>query len=346
MTVKKQPQSWQRKDFLRIVAAAGILGTAAKLGLEQFQAPVQARESRILMGTVVNLTVLGEDQDRTTAAVRACLDRMEALESVLSRYQPSSQLSLLNREGFLTNPHPALQKVVQAAVHLADQTGGKFDPTVKPLVDLYQKTVQEKHGLPGQEQIQAALELVDFRQVILAGNQIRFQQQGMSLTLDGIAKGFIVQEGLQALQGLGFVDQLVEAGGDLAAGGVNRRGEPWTIGIRNPRKGAQAALSRVQVDNQALATSGDYQQPFGHNFDHHHILDPRRGHSDPELASVTVRAPGAMAADGLATAVMVMGAREGIGFLESQHGVEGLLVTKDGQIMSSSGFEAGRSQDG
>ena len=338
MMDRKLSGRWHRKDFLRIIAAAGMLGAASKLGLDRFQAPAQVQESRILMGTVVNLTVLGEDRDQAAAAVRACLDRMENLEAVLSRYQPASQLSLLNRTGSLADPHPALIKVIEAGVNLGQQTEGKFDPTVKPLVDLYQRVSRREGKLPDRERIQEALQLVDFRRVILNGGEIRFQQEGMSLTLDGIAKGFIVQEGLEELRRAGFMDQLVEAGGDLAAGGRNQQGGPWKIGVQNPRQGGPACLTYVGVEDQALATSGDYQQHYGEGFSAHHLVDPRRGFSNPELASVTVKAPNAMDADGYATAVMVMGSRQGLALIESLDDLEGLLITKKGQVMASSGF--------
>lgn len=334
----KRVGSWHRRDFLRIIAAAGVLGAASKLGLDRFQAPAQVQESRLLMGTVVNLTVLGEDREQAAAAVRACLDRMENLEAVLSRYQPASQLSLLNRTGSLDDPHPALKKVIEAGVNLGQQTEGKFDPTVKPLVDLYQRVFRREGKLPDRERIQAALQLVDYRSVILEDGKICFQHEGMSLTLDGIAKGFIVQEGLEELRRAGFVDQLVEAGGDLSAGGRNPQGAPWKIGVQNPRKDGPACLTYVGVENQALATSGDYQQHYGEGFSAHHLVDPRRGFSDPELASVTVMAPSAMDADGYATAVMVMGSRQGLALLEGLDDVEGLLITKESRMIPTSGF--------
>ena len=104
----------------------------------------------------------------------------------------------------------------------------------------------------------------------------------------------------------GFVNVLVEAGGDLMAAGMKDEKRPWRIGVQSPRPDADMAQMRFSLSNRAAATSGDYMQAFTSDLRQHHIIDPRTGYSAPDLASVTVTAPTAMLADGLATAVMVL----------------------------------------
>ncbi|MFW6068540.1 MAG: FAD:protein FMN transferase, partial [Chloroflexota bacterium] len=160
---------------------------------------------------------------------------------------------------------------------------------------------------------------------------IFLEREGMQLTLDGIAKGYIVDSAVAMLRRSGFSDVLVEAGGDLAASGQRSDGGPWRVGVRHPRaiEGASTqSMTTVEVSQRAVATSGDYMNSFTQDFSRHHIVDPRSGLSPQELSSVTVLAPTTMDADALSTTVMVLGLREGMTLLERLPHVAGLLVSK------------------
>ena len=162
----------------------------------------------------------------------------------------------------------------------------------------------------------------------------------MSITLDGIAKSFIVDEGVAALQGFGFANVMVEAGGNLMALGEKAARSPWKIGLQAHRAEMGSLLATFSVQNQALATSGDYVQVFTSDFAHHHIIDPRTGYSSVELASVSVTAPMVAMADGWATAVMVMG-KAGLDLVEKLSACEAYAVTKDFVVIKTSGFLEG-----
>lgn len=327
-----------RREFLRIVGVSGIAGlTALKLGWKHIaENATTVSETRLLMGTVVNLTMIANDAQTGKAAINACLGHMGSLESVFSRYRPDSELSKLNREGDLKQASPHLITVLQQAAHISSQTGGAFDVTVKPAIDLYQDNQKAGRGLPTAAEINSALLRVGYRHLNINGADVSFDQPGMGLTLDGIAKGYIIDQGVMVLRQHGFVNVLVEAGGDLSAAGTKPGASPWQIGIQSPRDGQ--LLQRFKVNNQAVATSGDYMQSFTPDFTHHHILDPRTGYSAPELASVTLIAPTAMLADALATAVMVMGADGGLALIESMSGCEMVALTKTLDVLRSSGW--------
>ena len=321
--------SISRRRFLQIVAASGAAALALKFGIDRLNQPVIARESRLLMGTVVNLTVIGGDEQTAYAALRSCLDGMAGLEGVLSRFQPQSQLSQLNRLGELSHAHPALTALIRQSLELSRFSDGAFDITIKPLVDLYQSYQADGKGLPGAEQVNERRALVDYRRLTLDGDRISFKIPGMSISLDAIAKGYIVDVGVGLLRQAGFPNILVEAGGDLMASGEKGNEAPWQIGILSPREGQQKYLGRLSVIDQAVATSGDYMQAFVSDFSEHHILDPHTGYSPPQLASATVVAPTAALADGLATTLMVTGSQAGAQFLRQFDGCEAYLVTKD-----------------
>ena len=322
-----------RRDFLKIVAVGGAAGAALKLGLDSLPADEIASETRLLMGTVINIKAVGLDPRLAEAAINSCFARMSAHESVLSRFLPGSQLSELNQVGTMHDPHPALLTVLRQSQELSQQTDGAFDVTIHPLLSLYQSS----QTLPSDEAIQQALSLVDYRKLKVEESVVRFEQPGMSITLDGIAKGFIVDEGVAELQSFGFENVMVEAGGDLMALGQKSSASPWKIGLQAPRAEMGNLLATLNVENQALATSGDYMQAFSDDLSSHHIIDPRSGYSSPELASVSILAPSVMLADGLATSVMVMG-ESGLDLIERMPHCEAFTVTKSAKIMKTTGF--------
>jgi thiamine biosynthesis lipoprotein len=151
----------------------------------------------------------------------------------------------------------------------------------------------------------------------------------MSITLDGIAKGYIVDAGVKILRGHGFENVLVEAGGDLLASGYKAAEVPWKIGIQSPRKGRSGLMQILSVKNQGVATSGDYMQSYSPDFANHHIIDPRCGRSPREIASVTVIAPTATLADGLSTTLMVLGPEAGTRLMKHFPDCEAYLIGKD-----------------
>ena len=189
-----------RRDFLKIVAVGGAAGAALKLGLDSLPADEIVSETRLLMGTLINIKAVGLDPGLAEAAINSCFARMSAHESVLSRFVPGNQLSELNQAGVTHDPHPALLTVLKQSQELSQLTGGAFDITIHPLLSLYQSS----KTLPSDDAIQQALTLVDYRKLKFDESIARFEQPGMSITLDGIAKGFIVDEGVAELQNFGF----------------------------------------------------------------------------------------------------------------------------------------------
>jgi thiamine biosynthesis lipoprotein len=328
-----------RRDVLRILAVGGAAGIAWKMGLlGRFSGTRPVVRSQTLMGTEVHLSLLGDDLEAAEAAADATLGRMASLETILSRHDPGSQLSLLNRTGRLDNAASSLLEVLRAADHVSRLGDGAFDVTIQPVLDLYRGLVGTPGGLPAAERIEEALERVDHRRVHVDGTTVTLGQAGMRLTLDGVAKGYVIDRGVDTLKESGFNDVFVEAGGDLVAGGTKAGGAPWRVGIRRPRPGV-ALQAKFEASNRAVATSGDYMQPFTMDYAQHHILDPRTGRSAPDLASSTVAAPNAMTADALATLTIVLGPQRGRDLIEALPDCEAYFVSKNLDVTRTSGFE-------
>lgn len=327
---------YSRREAIRIVALAG---TAASLGLLAFSEQkglCEVRQSRVRMGTTLNLVVITPDRDQAEAAIAATFSRMKDLETILSHHQEYSELSCLNRFGKLASPSPELFDVLCLAETISRKTDGHFDVTVLPLLDLYSKQGPEVTENP--DLITDALQTVNHEHVILGNNEIKFVEPNMAVTLDGIGKGYIVDQGVNTLSGFGFDSVFVEAGGDLLARGGKPSGKPWRIGIRNPRPEMSGHMATVSGDSLAVATSGDYFQPFTRDLSLHHIIDPRSGISPPGLASCTITAPNAALADALATACLVLGTDRSIDLLAGMENCEGYFIGKDLTVCKTNGF--------
>lgn len=322
-----------RRDFLKIVAVGGIAGLTAKFTLDAYHQDQSVSETRLLMGTLVNMTIVSGDLVKARTAVQACLDRMARLETVLSRFIPESQLSQLNRSGCLEQADPALLYVIAESLKISQLSDGAFDITVKPVLD-----AQQAGRVPTDTERAA----VGYQNLRMDNASIEFLQPGMGLTLDGIAKGFVVDRGVEVSRSYGFENIIVEAGGDLSSQGQRADGKAWKLGVVNPHLTADPGyLTTFSVTNQAVATSGDYLQHYNEDKSQHHIIDPSTGSSPPELASVTVLAPSAMLADALSTTVMVLGLDRGLQFVHQFPEVEALLVSKDEQVYRTNNFPHG-----
>ncbi|MBN1797319.1 MAG: FAD:protein FMN transferase [Spirochaetales bacterium] len=267
---------------------------------------------------------------------------------------PESPLFSLNNEGSATLP-PQLTAIVQQALDLAENSGGAFDPTILPLLNLWE--FETGGRVPIYKEIRKVLPLINYKRVIIQkNNQISIAPQ-MGLDLGGIAKGAVVDFMAHYLSGQGYTNYMIDAGGDLLLSGAKPDGNPWKIAVRHPRYASQeendhdrrsskAFLCIIEIDssqtNKAIVTSGDYERFFIQNGKrYHHIIDPHTGYPAAELVSVTVIADNCTIADGLATAAFVLGFKKGLSFLEQRQGVEALLIRETNHMLEAaqtSGF--------
>jgi FAD:protein FMN transferase len=327
------PAPISRRRFLQITAVAtavsGVWLAGGRLRLGQRVAAIT--ETRALMGTVINLAIVGADAQAARATIAAVFAEMERLIAAFDHRRPDSPLAILNRTGALSAPPAELVEVIERAQQYSAMTGGAFDISVKPLVDAYQAGIADAA---------AYRRLVNYREIQVSPAEIRLGTPGMALTLDGIAKGRVVDGATAVLQARGYENVLVEAGGDLMGLGRRADGAPWRVGINHPRQAGGCLLRVLPVSMQALATSGDYVYSFSQDYRQHHIIDPRTGLSPTDLASVTVMAPSAADADALSTAVMVLGSDAGLALATRLPHVEALVVTKALEIRQTAGFPA------
>jgi FAD:protein FMN transferase len=330
--------SINRRAFLR---GLGILSTgwavkgwtAPLPGLSFPSSLAQTSETRNLMGSFVTITLLHPSRGQAQDALGKAFQRMEALIPLFDRHDPASALSVLNESGTLPHPPPELLKLLERSLAFRARTGGLFDVTIKPVLDLYESE-KERGRLPAAPAIQEALGRVAAAKLSLSPQRIAFSREGMGITLDGIAKGTMVDETIAFLRKEGIRHALVDAGGDLRVMGGRAGGLPWRIGIYDPHR-ERESLEMITLREGAVATSGNYMVYFDREKVHHHILSPENGVSPVGSVSATVIAPDAEQADALATALMLFGPEKGRSFIDRQERLSSLLLTRGGRKVCS-----------
>jgi thiamine biosynthesis lipoprotein len=312
------------------------------------------------MGTTYHVTLVGVTAARSAALQTRIDRRLEQVNDSMSTYRPQSELSRFNRKGRAGEPFPVsadMLAVMATSARVFDLSGGAWDGTVMPLVDLWgfgpAGAVDEP---PSDEAVRTALGHVGFGRIEVRSGALVKKDPAVTLDLASIAKGYGVDAVAALLRGEGVADFIVEIGGEIYAHGVRRDGRPWRVGINRPRPDSAPddVFGVALLRDQAFATSGDYRNYFtSGGVRYSHVLDPRTGRPVTNgVVSVSVLAPDCTLADGLATAVMVMGAEAGVALLEKVEGVEGLVVVeaKDGRLVEhgTAGFRVepvGKAED-
>jgi len=285
----------------------------------------------ISMDTWVNVQVVADSPRETIEpTVQRALAWFETVERICTRFDPTSEvMQLLGHVGCPVRVSTLLFEVAAFAHDLAKQTNGAFDPTIGATMEQLGFATNYRTGEIVNSHVGA--ESGDFHDVRLDRRaRTILLRRPVVLDLNALAKGLAIDLAVQELQS--YPDFCIEAGGDLYVRGHNMTGENWHVGIQHPR--AEGLLARtLHLSEVAVCTSGDYERRAPGAGAEGHILDARTRQPVLDLASVTVVAPTAMAADGLSTAAMILGRERGLEFLEDQ-GVGGLLVTPDGAITS------------
>lgn len=298
-----------------------------------------------LLGTDVQISVCATHLQKSGAekAIRAAYAEIQRLDRLMSTWKNDSDVSRINQAAGI-HPvvvHPEVIEVLEHARHISELSGGAFDITFAPVGKLWSLD-RANPRIPRPEEIKAALPLVNYRNVLInrEASTVFLTQPGMAIGLGGIAKGTAVDWAINALKREGITDALVNAGGDLYALGLNAQGRPWRIGVHHPRN-PHEFLTRFAVSNLAVVTSGDYERMvFINGKRYHHILDPKTGYPADKCISVTIIHPSTEFADGLATAVFVLGPGAGLELVERLPDTEALIACSDDTIFYSSGYSA------
>jgi thiamine biosynthesis lipoprotein len=298
-------------------------------------------KTRFLMDTVVDLTIYGTSKQEAETLCEEVFAEMQRLENIFDKNNPCSDISRINDSAGKkwVKVEPETIYVLQQALEIAQETGGAFDPTVGPLLELWGFGTEQTR-VPSMEEISGVLPLVDYTAVQLDATQhkVFLPQRGMKLDLGGIAKGFIIDQGQEMLEQASLRASFINAGGDIGIRGSKPSGEKWVIAIQDPKNPRQWKAT-LKIAEGGVATSGDYQRDFEEKGQkYHHLLDPKQGVPARGLSSVTVVASESLEADAMATAVFILGKENGLELIEGLPGIEGVLVDEQGKVFITSGL--------
>ena len=318
------------------------LGAAAMLLLAMSPAHAEwvRRITDGIMGTRITVELWSEDKDKAEAAIDALLDEMRHIDDSMSTYKPTSEVSQVNAKAADGPMHISkeLFDLLVTAKEYSVLTDGAFDITYASVGYMYDF---RKHVKPNEQQIDKALPAVDYRHVLLDPKKqtVRFSQKGVRIDLGGIAKGYSVDRGIDVLKARGYDRAYVSAGGDSRIIG-DRFGKPWTVGIRDPRKGEGEVITRVPLVDAAISTSGDYERFFDEDgVRYHHIIDPHTGHSASKVRSATIIGAYATRTDGLSKTAFVLGPEKAMEIYNRIDDIDAIIVKLDGTVIYSKGME-------
>jgi thiamine biosynthesis lipoprotein len=297
----------------------------------------QLSRSRILMGTVVEISAHGADLGRLEAAVTAAFEEIARIERLMHPTGEGSDVARLTASSQGTEVAPETAEVIALGLRVAALSGGAFDMGLGRLKGLW-GIESEAPRVPAPEEVRQALTGTGPDGLRLDGLRVEKATATLAVDLGAIAKGYAIDRAAEVLRKAGIDSAAINAGGDIRLIG-GHSGRPWRIAIQHPRD-ADRQLATLELADLAVVTSGDYERFFERDgVRYHHIFDPRTGYPAGLCQSVTIVTPSAALADALSTAVFVLGPEAGLALLQHFPEAEGLIVAADGTPQMTPGLQ-------
>ena len=330
--MKKRPLLKKLKLAFIIIAALAV----ALFGIRfynQYRFHLE-KQTRWMMDTFVTIYAVGPVKV-TAPAIKAALDRMQEIDVKFNALNPESPVYAFNHQGVPISD-PEIIEVARLALQIARDSGGAFDITIAPLIELW-GFYEKSPRLPAEEEIAACLRRVGYQHLMLDSAVLTKSKADVQIDLGGIAKGYAVQQAAAILKKEGVTSALIDAGGDVYTLG-KKGGDMWKVGIRSPR--GDDILGYVEIEDLAVMGSGDYERFFikdGKRY--HHIFNPKTGYPAQEVSGTTLIHPDPMVADAWNTAIFVLGPEKGLKQVEQIPNMETVIVTASDEIIYSTGLK-------
>lgn len=302
------------------------------------------KKSRLSMDTIVTITVASSSETAAEAAIEKAFTETERLAALLSYFSENSEVTAINRSAGVRPVVVSRETfdLVEKALYVSEKTGGAFDITVGPLMDIWNF---HDGVLPPDSAVQAKRMLAGYRDIKLDSvrKSVFLMRKGMKIDLGGIAKGYIADKVVEVLKKTGIKAGVAAMAGDIKTFGKKPDGKPWKIGVKNPRPLAKDAdadiLAAVSFYDSAISTAGDYERYFiKDGIRYHHILDPKTGYPAGGCRSVSVIAADGVIADGFDNGIFVLGPLKGMSLLKSL-GIDGIIVDSAGAVTFTDGLK-------
>lgn len=332
---------------IKVSTALSVLLCAFLLsGCSRTASPVS--QTGFYLDTVVTITlydtgIRSSDAD-CEQTIEACFSLIDAYEHLFSATLEDSDIWKINHSGGRpVTVSDDTVSLLQSALHYAELTDGRVDPTVRPLSELWNFGSEGGAHVPDQSAVTEALSHVDYHTVRLEGNTVTLQDPHAAIDPGFIAKGYIADRLKEYLLSQGVESACISLGGNVIAIGSKPDGQPYRIGIQKPFAAGGETVTAISMTDASVVSSGIYERYFYEDdILYHHLLDTQTGYpADTNIAGVTILAPTSVEADALSTTCYFLGMDAGMELIESLDGVEALFILTDGTLHRSGGFPAG-----
>ncbi|SDE95615.1 FAD:protein FMN transferase [Sporomusa acidovorans] len=317
-----------------------LLIMQAGCSMEYLFAAKPYKETQFMMDTIIEITAYGNNSE---SAVKAAFAEFERINNLTNRFDENSQISKINQAAGKEKVQVDSDVIamLKMARSRSEQLNGALDVTVGALTELW-GVGHKGEFIPSDADIKALLPLVDYRLVEIndTDNTVFLPKAGMRIDLGAVAKAYANRKAIDVLKAKGIKSALVNAGGDVRVIGKRPDGQPWRIGVQDPRDSEGIAAKLSMTDWDVLETSGDYQRFFMKDgVRYSHIIDPHTGYQPREIASITIVAKADNNVDILSTAMFVLGIEKGMQLLKQYPGTEAIFITTDGKKVITPGLE-------
>ncbi len=300
-------------------------------------------KNAFLLDTIINIKVYYYTNDPIDESViDDAFALIESYERLLSIHIEDSDLDRLAENAGVTpvTVDPFTYDILKTSVEYSQLSGGMFDVTAGPLIDLWAIDPPNGH-IPTSEELDTVLPLIGYNRIIFYdNNQVMLADKGMVANLGAIAKGAITDEVKRFLMENGATSALINAGGNVLPVGTKPDGSAFSVGVQKPEDARGAYLLALESGDKAVVSSGDYERYFevdGQRY--HHILNPFTGYPvDTNISQITIVTDDGITADALSTTVLLLGITDGLALIESLDNAEAVFITKDNQIYITEGL--------
>jgi thiamine biosynthesis lipoprotein len=303
--------------------------------------PVSTERSFYALGTIIYLKAFGKKGEK---AIVEAMERLIDIDNKMSAFKDYSEISKINRNAGILPQVVSYDtySVIEKSIKYSELLEGTFDPTIRPLVALWNIGTKYER-IPKQNEIDEKLKLVNYKDIIInkTDSSIGLKKKGQSLDVGGIAKGFAADEVKNIFVKHGIKSALIDLGGNIFVLGNKNDGTPWKVGIQNPFKPRGEYIGILTTKDKSIVTSGNYERFFmkdGKTF--HHIIDPKTGYpSESKVVSATIISDKSMDGDGLSTGVYIMGIDKAMNLIEAIKGIDAIFITEDKKVYVTSGVK-------
>lgn len=293
------------------------------------------------LGTINRLTAYGENGEN---AVKEAEQRLAEIDDKMSVFKDYSELSRVNKSAGKNYEKVSEDTyfVIKSSIEYCNLLNGTFDPTIKPIVKLW-NIGKENFKIPTQSEIDNALKLVNYKDILFDDENcsIMLKKENQNVDAGGIAKGYAADEVKRIFKRNEITRGIIDLGGNIFALGGKDDESPWSIGVQNPFSKRGDYIGIILVRNKSLVTSGNYERyTIVNGKKYHHIIDPRTGYpSESGLVSATIVSNLSIDGDGFSTGIFILGLEKGMELIESTYGIEGIFITENKEIYVSSGIK-------